>query len=175
MVDVVWEFGNVADVVVPSSQTSRLSLAPVTADGPGQEPIDQKIFDSFNPAKCHSDIACIVNKYMYRFLHSYHFLTHHRIFYFLLYFYQASLFTCRLKETDFRSFVTSKGVRDRASRFYTTENVLCKESWKDVKPHHRNSNQGFSAYQANALTTALVGIPVVQLDTFSTWLPKCIF
>ena len=57
MVDVVREVGNVADVVVPSSQTSRLSPTPVSADGAGQESIDQKIFDSFNPAKCHADIT----------------------------------------------------------------------------------------------------------------------
>ena len=57
MVDVVREFGNVADVVVPSSQTFRLSPTPVSADEAGQESIDQKIFDSFNPAKCHADIT----------------------------------------------------------------------------------------------------------------------
>ena len=57
MVDVVREFGNVADVVVPSSQTFRLLPTPVSADEAGPESIDQTIFDSFNPAKCHADIT----------------------------------------------------------------------------------------------------------------------
>ena len=31
---------------------------------------------------------------------------------------------------------------------------LCKPSWRNVKPHHRDSNRGPSAYRADAQTTA---------------------
>ena len=48
-----------------------------------------------------------------------------------------------------------KGIWDHVSRFHTPENTLCKRSWKNVKPRHRDSNQGPSAYRADALTTAL--------------------
>ena len=33
--------------------------------------------------------------------------------------------------------------------------ILCKPRWKNVKPYHRNSNQGPSAYRADALSAVL--------------------
>ena len=42
----------------------------------------------------------------------------------------------------------------KAGLFYTPENTLCKPSWKNVKLHHRDSNQG-PAYQADVLTSVL--------------------
>ena len=54
-------------------------------------------------------------------------------------------------------FEIFEGVWDHVSHFnyLHSRNSLCKPSWKNVKPYHRDSNQGPSAYRVDALTTAL--------------------
>ena len=53
------------------------------------------------------------------------------------------------------SYLILRGLRPCVSLFYIPEIHFCKPSWKNVKPHHRDLNQGPSAYLADALTTAL--------------------
>ena len=48
-----------------------------------------------------------------------------------------------------------RGLRPCVSLIYTPDNSLSKPNWKNVKLHHRDSNQGHSAYWADALTTAV--------------------
>ena len=57
MVDVVRQFGDVADVVVPSGLASLQSRTGVQADSAQQDHPGQRILDTFNPAKCHPDIT----------------------------------------------------------------------------------------------------------------------
>ena len=57
MVDVVRQFGDVADVAVPSGLASLQSPTGVQADSAQQDIPDQRILDTFNPAKCHPDIT----------------------------------------------------------------------------------------------------------------------
>ena len=57
MLDVARKFGDVADVAVPSCQTSLLPPTHVCVDVRSQETGDQSIADSFNPAKCHPSIT----------------------------------------------------------------------------------------------------------------------
>ena len=60
-----------------------------------------------------------------------------------------------LKETDSRSFVNFfEGVDTTCLALHCRE-LLCKPSRKNVKPHHRDSSQGPSAYWPDALTAAL--------------------
>ena len=57
MLDVARQLGDVADVAVPSSQTSLLPPTDVCVDVTSQETSGQSITDSFNPAKCHPGIT----------------------------------------------------------------------------------------------------------------------
>ena len=57
MVDVVRQFGDVADVAVPSGLASLQSHTGVQADSAHQDIPGQRILDTFNPAKCHPDIT----------------------------------------------------------------------------------------------------------------------
>ena len=57
MVDVVRQFGDVADVVLPSGQASLQSRTGVQADSAQQDNPGQRILDTFNPAKCHPYIT----------------------------------------------------------------------------------------------------------------------
>ena len=57
MVDVVRQFGDVADVADPSGLASLQPPTGVPADSAQQDIPDQRILDTFNPAKCHPDIT----------------------------------------------------------------------------------------------------------------------
>ena len=57
MVEVVRQFGDVADVADPSGLASLQSPAGVQADSAQQDIPGQRILDTFNPAKCHPDIT----------------------------------------------------------------------------------------------------------------------
>ena len=57
MVDVVRQFGGVADVADPSGLASLQSPTSVQADSAQQDIPGQRILDTFNPAICHPDIT----------------------------------------------------------------------------------------------------------------------
>ena len=57
MVDVVRQFGDVADVADPSGLASLQSPTGVQADAAQQDITGQRILDTFNPAKCHPSIT----------------------------------------------------------------------------------------------------------------------
>ena len=57
MLDVARQLGDVADVAVPSCQTSLLPPTHVCVEVTSQETSGQSITDSFNPAKCHPGIT----------------------------------------------------------------------------------------------------------------------
>ena len=57
MVDVARQFGDVADVADPSGLASLQLPTGVQADSAQQDINEQKILDTFNPAKCHPDIT----------------------------------------------------------------------------------------------------------------------
>ena len=63
--------------------------------------------------------------------------------------------TLDFKETDSRSFCNFlRGLRPPVSLLLHSRNFTLQAKLKNVKPHHRDSNQGPSAYRADALTTA---------------------
>ena len=56
---------------------------------------------------------------------------------------------------DFRSSMYMYRVLRPCVSLYTPENYTLQAKLKNVKPHHRDSNQGPSAYRADVLTAAL--------------------
>ena len=60
-----------------------------------------------------------------------------------------------------------RGLRQRVSLIYTPENSLCKPIWKNVKPHHRDSNQGPSACRAGFLLGRIYSPSVVWRQHFA--------
>ena len=56
IVDVVRQLGSVADLPVPSSHASLLSVTAVRVGGARPGIADQRILHTFNPAKCHPGI-----------------------------------------------------------------------------------------------------------------------